>query len=109
MARGQIVRGQLTGGHSPVKVHKGRALVAAAAAVLLGLTACSTSSGGGGGTTNTSGTKGTGNLADCASSPNTCNSGKTKQGGNLTYVIEKTIPGWNQVYSPSNVFETAEV
>src|SRR5690349_13775963 len=98
MARGQIVRGQLTGGHSPVKVHKGRALVAAAAAILLGLTACSTSSGGGGGSTDTSGTKGTGNLASCGTDPNTCNSGKTQQGGSLTYVLEKTIPGWNQVF-----------
>ena len=24
-------------------------------------------------------------------------------------MLEKTIPGWNQVYSPSNVFEVAEV
>jgi peptide/nickel transport system substrate-binding protein len=92
-----------------VKVHKGRALVAVAAAVLLGLTACSTSSGGGGTSTDTSGTKGTGNLADCGTSPNTCNSGKTQAGGTMAYVLEKTIPGWNQVYSPSNVFEVAEV
>jgi peptide/nickel transport system substrate-binding protein len=109
MARGQIVCGQLTGGHSPVKVHKGRALVAVAAAVLLGLTACSTSSSGGGNQTDTSGTKGTGNLADCSTSPTTCNSGKTQSGGTMAYVLEKTIPGWNQVYSPSNVFEVAEV
>ncbi|HEY2297984.1 MAG TPA: ABC transporter substrate-binding protein, partial [Jatrophihabitans sp.] len=92
-----------------MKVHKGRALVAVAAAVLLGLTACSTSSGGGGTSTDTSGTKGTGNLADCGTSPNTCNSGKTQAGGTMAYVLEKTIPGWNQVYSPSNVFEVAEV
>jgi len=92
-----------------VKVHKGRALVAAAAAILLGLTACSTSSGGGGGSTDTSGTKGTGNLADCGTNPNTCNSGKTQQGGSMTYVLEKTIPGWNQVFTNSNVFEVAEV
>jgi len=92
-----------------VKVHKGRALVAVAAAVLLGLTACSTSSGGGGTSTDTSGTKGTGNLADCGTNPNTCNSGKTQQGGSMTYVLEKTIPGWNQVFTNSNVFEVAEV
>ena len=92
-----------------MKVHKGRALVAAAAAILLGLTACSTSSGGGGGSTDTSGTKGTGNLADCGTNPNTCNSGKTQQGGSMTYVLEKTIPGWNQVFTNSNVFEVAEV
>ena len=96
-----------------MKVSKTRALIAAAAAIALGLTACSTSSsgggGGGGGTTNTAGTLGTGNLAKCSTDPNNCNTGKTKQGGNLTYVLEKTIPGWNQVYSPSNVFEVAEV
>ena len=93
-----------------MKVQKGRALVAAAAAVLLGLTACSTSSGGGTSTTGaTAGTEGSGAFSNCATAPTTCNTGKTKQGGNLTYVLEKTIPGWNQVYSPSNVFEVAEV
>ncbi len=94
-----------------MKVQKGRALVAAATAVLLGLTACSTSSGGGGTSTSgvTAGTEGSGAMSNCATQPLTCNSGKTKQGGNLTYVLEKTIPGWNQVYSPSNVFEVAEV
>ena len=94
-----------------MKVQKGRALVAAAAAILLGLTACSTSSGGGtsGGTGATAGTEGSGAMSNCATQPTTCNSGKTQQGGNLTYVLEKTIPGWNQNYSPSNVFEVAEV
>ncbi len=93
-----------------MKVQKGRALVAAAAAVLLGLTACSTSSGGGTSTTGaTAGTEGSGAFSNCATAPTSCNTGKTKQGGNLTYVLEKTIPGWNQVYSPSNVFEVAEV
>ena len=93
-----------------MKVQKGRALVAAAAAILLGLTACSTSSGGGTSTSGvTAGTEGNGTMSDCATKPTTCNSGTTKQGGSLTYVLEKTIPGWNQVYSPSNVFEVAEV
>jgi peptide/nickel transport system substrate-binding protein len=93
-----------------VKVQKGRTLVAAAAAVLLGLTACSTSSGGGTSTQGaTAGTEGSGSMSDCATKSTDCNSGKTKQGGNLTYVLEKTIPGWNQNYSPSNVFEVAEV
>lgn len=93
-----------------MKVQKGRTLVAAAAAVLLGLTACSTSSGGGTSTKGvTAGTEGSGAFSDCATKPTTCNTGTTKKGGNLTYVIEKTIPGWNQVYSPSNVFEVAEV
>ncbi len=93
-----------------MKVQKGRALVAAAAAILLGLTACSTSSGGGTSSSGaTAGTEGSGAMSDCATKSTTCNSGTTKQGGNLTYVLEKTIPGWNQIYSPSNVFEVAEV
>lgn len=95
-----------------MKVQKGRVLIAAASAVVLGLAACSTSSGGGGGSTSntgvTAGTAGTGNLSDCATKPTTCNSGTAKKGGSLTYVLEKTIPGWNQVYSPSNVFEVGE-
>jgi peptide/nickel transport system substrate-binding protein len=93
-----------------VKVHKGRALIAAASAILLGLTACSSSSGGGSGSGDvTAGTAGSGAFSDCASKPTTCNSGTPKKGGSLTYVLEKTIVGWNQVYSPSNVFEIAEV
>jgi peptide/nickel transport system substrate-binding protein len=112
-----------------VRVHKGKALIAGVAALALGLTACSSSGGGGktsansGGSTPSSasssgsnvndpsaGTAHHGpNFADCALKPTTCNSGTTKPGGTVTYVLEKTIPGWNQVYSPSNVFEVAEV
>jgi peptide/nickel transport system substrate-binding protein len=110
-----------------VKVQKGKALIAAAAALALALTACSSSgtssksSGSASGSASksssnnssdnsaTAGTKGTGAFSDCATSPNTCNSGKPKQGGTLTYVLEKTIPGWNTNISTSNVFELAEV
>jgi len=86
---------------------------AGVAAIALALTACS-SSGGGGGNGNTSGdvtagTKGTGNFSDCATNPTQCNKGQTKPGGSVTYTLEKTIPGWNQVYTTSNVFEVAEV
>ena len=110
-----------------MRVHKGKALLAGIAAIALGLTACSSSGGGGNsnssGTTKTgggssssnnnadatAGTKGTGSLKDCATNPNGCNKGDAKPGGTLTYVLEKTLAGWNQIYTPSNVFEIAEV
>jgi peptide/nickel transport system substrate-binding protein len=96
-----------------VRVHKGKALVAGLAALALVLTGCSSSkggSGGGGGTNaDTSGTKGTGMFADCAKSPNDCNTAKVKKGGTLTYTLEKTIAGWNINTSNSNTFEFAEV
>jgi peptide/nickel transport system substrate-binding protein len=96
-----------------VRVHAGKALLAGIAAITLALTACSSSSGGGGSKPDnanpTSGTHGTGALKDCNTQPLTCNSGQTKQGGTMTYVLEKTIPGWNQVFTNSNVFELAEV
>ena len=115
------------------KVFGARAALAGATALALVLTACSGSSGGGGGstggstggttpTTGTSGgssssnpvssgegTKGTGAFVDCATQANTCNSGTPTAGGTLTYVLEKTIPGWNLLLSTSNVFELNEV
>ncbi|HKC28873.1 MAG TPA: ABC transporter family substrate-binding protein, partial [Jatrophihabitans sp.] len=107
-----------------MRVHTGKALIAAAAALALGLTACSSSGGGNSNPSSSTGNnssssnsstdpnagkKGTGALASCVTDPNGCNSGKTKPGGTIRYVLEKTIPGWNQVLSTSNVFELAEV
>ncbi len=96
-----------------MRVHKGKALLAGVAAIALALTACSSSKSGGSNSNNNSdakaGTKGTGAFSNCATAPTTCNSGQTKPGGSLTYVLEKTIPGWNQVFTNSNVFEVAEV
>ena len=95
-----------------MRVHRGKALLAGVAAIALALTACSSSGGGNGGSGNadvTSGTKGTGAFSDCATNPTTCNSGQTKPGGTVIYTLEKTIPGWNQVFTNSNVFELAEV
>jgi peptide/nickel transport system substrate-binding protein len=86
-------------------------VLAGIAALALGLTACSSSKSGGSSSNNgdvTAGTKGTGAFSNCAKQPTTCNAGKTKPGGSLTYVLEKTIPGWNQVFTNSNVFEVAE-
>jgi peptide/nickel transport system substrate-binding protein len=102
-----------------VRVHKGKAVLAGVAAIALALTACSSSKSGstkktGGATKSadtsaTAGTHGTGAYTNCATAPTNCNSGQTKPGGSLTYVLEKTIPGWNQVFTDSNVFEVAEV
>ncbi|MCW2648322.1 MAG: transporter substrate-binding protein [Pseudonocardiales bacterium] len=95
-----------------MRVHKGKALVAGLAALALALTGCSSSKGGKGGGSNnvdTSGTKGTGMFADCAKSPNDCNTAKTKKGGSITYTLEKTLTGWNINSSNSNTFEFAEV
>ncbi len=115
-----------------MKVQTGKALIASAAALALALTACSSSGGsstptnsssntGGASSTPPSGTTtsgggngtqfqpGTGAFAACTSDPNTCNSGTPKQGGTVTYVLEKTIPGWNVNTANSGVFELAEV
>jgi peptide/nickel transport system substrate-binding protein len=101
-----------------VRVHKGKALIAGIAALTLALTACTSSKkstggnstgGNNGNSSATQGTKGSGNLANCATQPNTCNSGSTKQGGTITYVLEKTISGWNINTANSNTFEFAEV
>jgi peptide/nickel transport system substrate-binding protein len=98
-----------------VRVHRGKAVLATVAALALALTACSSSKSKGDSsdktqdTSVTAGTKGTLAFKKCATEPNTCNSGQTKPGGTLTYTLEKTIPGWNQVFTDSNVFEVAEV
>jgi peptide/nickel transport system substrate-binding protein len=80
-------------------------LVAVGAASLLVLSACGQGS-------NNSGT-GQSNIsksfADCATKPLDCNSGDTKQGGTITYTIEKTITGWNLLDTNSNTFDFQEV
>jgi peptide/nickel transport system substrate-binding protein len=81
-------------------------LVAVGAASLLVLSAC------GQGSNNSSGPQ-TSNqsksFADCATKPLDCNSGDTKQGGTITYTIEKTITGWNLDDADSNTFDFQEV
>jgi peptide/nickel transport system substrate-binding protein len=75
-------------------------LSAVGAASLLALAACS------GGSTPP---QKPGSLADCSTDPVNCNSGKTSQGGTVTYTIEKKITGWNLNDSNSNTFDFAEV
>jgi peptide/nickel transport system substrate-binding protein len=80
-------------------------LVAVGAASLLVFSACGKSNNGStttGGTTSTS-------FADCATKPLDCNGGTTKQGGTITYTIEKTITGWNLNNADSNTFDFQEV
>jgi len=90
-----------------VRVHRGKAVLAGIAAIALGLTACSSS--GGGGSSNTSGTHGTGILADCGKNPNTCNTGDTKPGGTFTYTLEKVVYGWNVNSANTSTFEQVEI
>jgi peptide/nickel transport system substrate-binding protein len=101
-----------------VRVHTGKALIAVVAALTLAVSACSssksnngggTNGNGGGSSANTAGTKGTGNLANCGTSPDDCNTAAVKAGGTMTYVLEKTIAGWNINTANSDTFEFAEV
>ncbi|MGH3935952.1 MAG: ABC transporter family substrate-binding protein [Pseudonocardiaceae bacterium] len=81
------------------------ALVACATVVLV---ACGSGGGGNGGDQRQTGSL----FAACGSSPNTCNSvepGELKQGGQLTYAIEKNVSNWNLLSSEGNVQETGWV
>jgi peptide/nickel transport system substrate-binding protein len=68
---------------------------------------------GGGGAAGGGGQRQTGSaFAACEANPNTCNSarpGKLRQGGQLTFVIEKNIANWNVQSNEGNVFENGEV
>ena len=52
-------------------------------------------------------------FATCAANPNTCNSaepgGLLRQGGQLTYAIEKNISNWNLLSSAGNTLEAVQV
>ncbi|MFN2534845.1 MAG: ABC transporter family substrate-binding protein [Pseudonocardiaceae bacterium] len=51
-------------------------------------------------------------FATCDANPNTCNlaeAGKLRQGGQLTYAIDKNISNWNLLSSQGNVVETGWV
>ncbi|MGB6165492.1 MAG: ABC transporter family substrate-binding protein [Pseudonocardiaceae bacterium] len=51
-------------------------------------------------------------FAGCEANPNTCNSaqpGKLRQGGQLTFAIEKNLASWNLLSNEGNVFENGEV
>ncbi|MFC5993940.1 ABC transporter family substrate-binding protein [Pseudonocardia hispaniensis] len=81
-------------------------IVAVTAAAAMVLAACGGGGGGGGG----NGSTNTGEFADCATNPNTCNGvpvDQLRQGGQITMAIEKNIPNWNVTSSEGNVFETS--
>jgi peptide/nickel transport system substrate-binding protein len=80
-------------------------LVAVGAASLLVMSACGNGSNG----TSTQTGSISKSFADCATKPLDCNSGDVKQGGTLTYTIEKNITGWNINNSDTNTFDFVEV
>jgi peptide/nickel transport system substrate-binding protein len=65
-------------------------LVAVATATLLAISAC-----GGGSTSNNDSNSANAGYADCDKSPNTCNSGKTKPGGQYIFALDQTFTSWN--------------
>jgi peptide/nickel transport system substrate-binding protein len=79
-------------------------LIAVGVASLLVVSAC-----GGGSDTSGNGSTASSSFADCATKPLTCNSGTPKQGGSVTYTIEKKITGWNLLTAESNTFDFQEV
>ena len=78
-------------------------LVVVGTASLLVLSAC-----GSGGGSSTGNNRVSSTLADCATKPLDCNAGDTKQGGTITYTIEKTITTWN-VNDSNASFDFVEV
>lgn len=84
-----------------------RGAIALVAGAMLVLTACS-----GSGPSGTAQRQTGSAFAECAASPNTCNSADPatlKQGGQLVYAIEKNIANWNLLSNEGNVFDNAEV
>lgn len=81
---------------------KAAALTAVAGAAALLLSACGGGDSGGNGLAS-------GNLADCPTNLNGCNTvpaDQVQQGGQITFAIEKNIDNWNVISSEGNVFET---
>ena len=86
------------------------AAVSAAAALVLAACGGGGGGGGGGGTTGGGSSTATGVFSGCAD-PNTCNAvaaDKVKQGGTITFAIEKNVTNWNVISSEGNEFETGE-
>jgi peptide/nickel transport system substrate-binding protein len=85
-----------------------RRTVALVAGATLVLAACS-----GGGSAGNGSLRHTGSVfTGCETAPNTCNSAQPaqlRQGGQLTYAIEKNIANWNLLAAEGNVLETGFV
>jgi peptide/nickel transport system substrate-binding protein len=85
-----------------------RRAIALVAGVTMLLAGCGGGGGAGGGGQRQTGSA----FAACEANPNACNSaepGKLRQGGQLSYVIEKNVPNWNVLSNEGNVFENGEV
>ncbi|MGH3769916.1 MAG: ABC transporter family substrate-binding protein, partial [Pseudonocardiaceae bacterium] len=89
-----------------------RAVVLVAGATVFGATVLLAGCGGRGGGAS-GGQRQTGlAFAACEASPNTCNSarpGTLRQGGQLTFAIEKNVANWNLLSNEGNVFDISEV
>jgi peptide/nickel transport system substrate-binding protein len=88
-----------------------RSRLASAGALAAGVAMAATACAGGGGGSNASGGGsggGSGGLSACNSKPMTCNSGKVKKGGTLTYTIEKDVKNWNLNSADGNTFDYQE-
>jgi peptide/nickel transport system substrate-binding protein len=84
-----------------------RAVALVAGATVL-LAACDAGGAAGGGAARQTGSA----FAACEANPNTCNSaepGRLRQGGQLTFAIEKNVANWNVLSNEGNVFENGEV
>ncbi len=79
-------------------------LIALSAVGLLGVAACGTSSKG---SSNTQAQSSAG-YAACAKSPDTCNSGPRKAGGDIVVALGKYPSTWNNWSSDGNIVETVE-
>jgi peptide/nickel transport system substrate-binding protein len=82
-------------------------------ALVTGLTVMAVGCGGVRGSAGGSQRQTEGVFATCAAKPNTCNSaepgGSLRQGGQLTYAIEKNISIWNLLSGGGNTLEAAQV
>jgi peptide/nickel transport system substrate-binding protein len=90
-----------------MKRSKMRRVVALVTGATVALAAC-----GGGATGRGSPRQTRSAFAACDANPNTCNSAASsqlRQGGQLTYVIEKNIANWNLLSNEGNVFHNNEV
>ncbi len=78
-------------------------LIAVAAATLLTLTAC-----GGGSDSNKETPTSNAGFADCEKSPNTCNSGNTKPGGEYIFGLEQSFTSWNITTEEGNTLVASQ-
>ncbi|MGH3787344.1 MAG: ABC transporter family substrate-binding protein [Pseudonocardiaceae bacterium] len=81
-------------------------------ALVAGATLMSVACGGGGGTGDGARRQTVSAFAGCQADPNACNSvepGELRQGGQLSYALEKNIDNWNLHSNAGNVFENGQV